>query len=93
MAPINPTINQRMEELEEVVGNLESKVTEMVSQEVEKGVAAMKHSLVELLLQGQETRRSCTKTGRGHGSDGDHIGGKDFTSSRTAGSYDLFDAN
>lgn len=53
MAPTNPTVNQRVEELEEVVGNMDSKVADLVSKAVEKAVGAMKHSLVDLLLQGQ----------------------------------------
>lgn len=53
MAPTVPTVSQRVEELEEVVGGMESKVTDLVSHAVEKAVGAMKKSLVELVLQGQ----------------------------------------
>lgn len=53
MAPTEPTANQRLEELEDSVANLETKITEMVSRAVEQAVSAMKHSLVGLLLQGQ----------------------------------------
>lgn len=54
MAPTTPSVTQRIEELEEVMGNMESKISEMVSQAVEKAVVAMKHSLVELMSQVQE---------------------------------------
>ena len=53
MVPSTPTVGQRVEELEEAVGGLESKTLALVSQAVEKAVAVMKHSLVELLLEGQ----------------------------------------
>lgn len=54
--PTNPTpsVNQRVEELEEVVGNLESRVSDLISKTVEKEVGAMKNSLAELMLQGQK---------------------------------------
>ncbi|XP_074323394.1 uncharacterized protein LOC141660315 [Apium graveolens] len=54
MAPTTPTVSQRIEELEDVMGNLDVKVTDLVSQSVEKAVGVMKQSLVELLLQGQK---------------------------------------
>ena len=53
MAPSVPSVSQRVEELEDALGNIESRVTDLVSQAVEKAVDTMKHSLVELLLQGQ----------------------------------------
>lgn len=53
MAPTTPTLNQRVEELEEVMSNLEEKVTGLVSQAVEKAVGVMKQSLAELLIQNQ----------------------------------------
>lgn len=55
MAPTTttPTVGQRVVELEGDVANLETKVTDLVSQAVEKAVGAMKNSLAELLLQGQ----------------------------------------
>lgn len=44
MAPTTHSVTQRVEELEEVVGNMESRISEMVSQ----AVVAMKQSLIEL---------------------------------------------
>lgn len=53
MAPATPTVGQRVEELEDAMGNLESKLTDLVLKAVEKAVGTIKHSLVDLLLQGQ----------------------------------------
>lgn len=53
MAPTVPTVNQRVEELEDAVGNMEARVTEMVSQAIEKGMRAMKKSLMEMLRASQ----------------------------------------
>lgn len=53
MAPTTPTVTQRVEELEDAVGNIEARLTAMVTQAVEKGLGAMKHSLVEMLLASQ----------------------------------------
>lgn len=50
MAPTVPTVNQRVEELEDAMGNMEARLTEMVSQAVEKGLGALKHSLVDMML-------------------------------------------
>lgn len=53
MAPTTPTVNQRVEELEDSMGNLESKLTDLVSMAVDKAVGVMKQSLGELMIQGQ----------------------------------------
>lgn len=53
MAPTQPTVSQWVEELEDAVANLETRVSQMVSEAVEKAVGAMKNSLGELLLKGQ----------------------------------------
>lgn len=50
---VAPTVSQRVEDLEDSVVSMEVRVSDMVSQTVEKAVSAMKHSLVEMLLQGQ----------------------------------------
>lgn len=50
MAPTVPILS----ELEDALGNMESKVSEMVSHAVEKAVGAMKHSLAEMLHAGQD---------------------------------------
>lgn len=53
MAPTTPTVSQRVEELEDAVGNMEVKITEMVSKAVEKAMVVMKQLMAELLLQNQ----------------------------------------
>lgn len=50
---VAPTVSQRVEDLEDFVVSTEVRVSDMVSQTVENAVSAMKHSLVEMLLQGQ----------------------------------------
>ncbi|XP_074346704.1 uncharacterized protein LOC141685510 [Apium graveolens] len=48
-----PTLNQRLEEIEGKVAGLESSISTMVSNAVEKAIEAMRHSLTKVLIDGQ----------------------------------------
>ena len=48
-----PTVTQRVDTLEEKVLDLDETLKEMVSQTVDKAMDAMRHSLTEVLLEGQ----------------------------------------
>lgn len=48
-----PTVAQRLELIEDKLSELEGVTKELVSKAVEKAVEAMKHSLTEVLLEGQ----------------------------------------
>lgn len=68
MAPTVPKVNQRVEELEDAMGNMEARLTEMVSQAVEKGLGALKHSLVDMMLASQK------ENAKKHGADLEALG-------------------
>lgn len=48
-----PTVTQRVDQIEEKLTDLEGTISELVSKAVERAVAAMHHSLSEMLLEGQ----------------------------------------
>lgn len=48
-----PMLNQRVEEMEGRVADLDNTVTMMVSKAVEKAMEVMRHSLTEVLMEGQ----------------------------------------
>lgn len=55
MAPsTTPTVAQRVEELEDAMGSLETRVSRMVSQAVDNAVVGIRNSVLELLVQGQK---------------------------------------
>lgn len=50
-----PTVAQRIDQLEEKAIGIEESMADMVTKAVEAAVNAMKHSLKDLLLEGQAT--------------------------------------
>ena len=48
-----PTAAQRIDQLEEKATEMEEHMVEMVAKAVDAAMAAMRHSLTELLLEGQ----------------------------------------
>lgn len=48
-----PTMAQRLDLIEERLMTLDESIKEMVSQTVDKAMEAMRHSLTEVLMEGQ----------------------------------------